>query len=112
MFLDNLHEDSVITGIIKCMLFSVYKFYLKVFLIVLGLDVLSVNRSNPEEFIHIFVKNTPKLIEFLEFMIETREEDCTPEVHNTLLELYLQSYKNEIKEDVSVLSHLSFICIS
>ncbi|CAG2182887.1 unnamed protein product, partial [Oppiella nova] len=32
-------------------------------------------------------------------MIETREEDCTPEVHNTLLELYLQSYKNEIKED-------------
>lgn len=58
-------------------------------------------RSNPEEFIHIFVKNTPKLIEFLEFMIEIRGGECSPEVHNTLLELYLQSYKNEIKEDVS-----------
>ena len=47
------------------------------------------------------MKNTSKLIEFLEFMLEVRVGDCSPEVHNTLLELYLQSYKNEIKEDVS-----------
>ena len=64
--------------------------------------------SNPEEFIHIFVKNTPKLIDFLEFMIEIRGHECSAEVHNTLLELYLQSYKNEIKEDVSSLVCFAF----
>lgn len=57
--------------------------------------------SNPEDFIHIFVKNTPKLIEFLEYIAEARRGNCSPEIHNTLLELYLHSYKNEVKEDVS-----------
>ncbi|XP_054160559.1 vacuolar protein sorting-associated protein 11 homolog [Oppia nitens] len=70
--------------------------------IVTGLDLLTMSerqRPNPEEFIHIFVKNSQKLIDFLEYMIEMRDNDCSAEVHNTLLELYLQSYKTEIKED-------------
>ncbi len=60
-------------------------------------------RSNPEDFIHIFVKNTPKLIEFLEYIVEARRTNCSPEIHNTLLELYLHSFKNEVKEDVSLI---------
>lgn len=66
-----------------------------------GFSTVSEQKSNPEEFIHIFVKNSAKLIEFLEHMVKARPGNCSPEVHNTLLELYLHEYNNEIKEEVS-----------
>jgi len=47
-------------------------------------------RANPDEFIHIFVHQKQKLIEFLQYMIRIRN-DCSNIVFNTLIELYLQN---------------------
>lgn len=45
-------------------------------------------RSHPDDFIHIFVHQKPKLKEFLEHMVKMRN-DCSNVTYNTLLELYL-----------------------
>lgn len=72
----------------------------------------------PEGFIHIFMNHPLKLIEFLEFIITESKSiigsdgqslEVPFEISNTLLEMYLYSYKNEIKEDVRVFQILNCI---
>ncbi|XP_071958560.1 vacuolar protein sorting-associated protein 11 homolog isoform X2 [Antedon mediterranea] len=54
----------------------------------------TVNRAAAEEFIHIFVNNSRKLMEFLEHM--TTVQPNSPEIiYNTLLELYLHDMAHE-----------------
>lgn len=48
----------------------------------------SLRDINPEDFITIFVNQSSWLIKFLEFIIEIKQG--TPQVYNTLLELYLR----------------------
>ncbi|XP_022253825.1 vacuolar protein sorting-associated protein 11 homolog [Limulus polyphemus] len=55
-----------------------------------------INKSSPEEFIHIFVNNSKKLMEFLEMKVEPRSSSAL--VYNTLLELYLHNYNHETDE--------------
>lgn len=64
----------------------------------------------PEKYLHIFLNHPAMLIEYLEFIIKEvniistkmgHKFELSPEISNTLLEMYLHSYKNEIKEDVS-----------
>ncbi|GFQ99030.1 vacuolar protein sorting-associated protein 11 homolog [Trichonephila clavata] len=50
--------------------------------------------TNPEEFIHIFVNNTERLLEFLEHMIKIRPTSSSL-VYNTYLELCLKAYSKE-----------------
>ncbi|KAG8192364.1 hypothetical protein JTE90_029095 [Oedothorax gibbosus] len=50
--------------------------------------------SNPEEFIHIFVNNSERLLEFLEHMIKVRPTSSSL-VYNTYLELCLKAYSKE-----------------
>ncbi|KFM62524.1 Vacuolar protein sorting-associated protein 11-like protein, partial [Stegodyphus mimosarum] len=50
--------------------------------------------SNPEEFIHIFVNNSERLLEFLEHMIKIRPTSSSL-VYNTYLELCLKTYGKE-----------------
>ncbi|XP_023235262.1 vacuolar protein sorting-associated protein 11 homolog [Centruroides sculpturatus] len=52
----------------------------------------TIQRAQPEEFIHIFVNNTEKLLEFLQHMVRERPSSSAL-VYNTLLELQLQSWK-------------------
>jgi hypothetical protein len=47
-------------------------------------------RTQPEEFIHIFVNQTSSLLKFLEHMVD-KQPDSAPQVYDTLLELYLQA---------------------
>lgn len=89
------------------------------------LEVSLVNESGlsreelslPEKYLHIFLNNSSKLIEFLEYLIEQSKQislqtgssvQLCPEVSNTLLEMYLHEYKNEINEDVSTFYYDSF----
>lgn len=50
--------------------------------------VRKTKRSHPDNFIHIFVHQKPKLKEFLQHMVKERN-DCSNVTYNTLLELYL-----------------------
>ncbi|XP_064459798.1 vacuolar protein sorting-associated protein 11 homolog isoform X2 [Ornithodoros turicata] len=54
-------------------------------------------RSHPEDFIHIFVSNSEKLLEFLQHMVEVQPQSSTL-VYNTLLELHLQSFNHQENE--------------
>ncbi|XP_066929796.1 vacuolar protein sorting-associated protein 11 homolog [Clytia hemisphaerica] len=58
-----------------------------------------IERSHPDDFIHIFVHQRPKLKEFLQHMVKERN-DCSNVTYNTLLELYLHdaSVANSNKE--------------
>ncbi|XP_069106820.1 vacuolar protein sorting-associated protein 11 homolog isoform X1 [Argopecten irradians] len=58
-----------------------------------------IQKASAEEFIHIFVNNSPKLTEFLEHMIKVKPNSPSL-LYNTLLELYLQEYVHE--KDISV----------
>lgn len=51
-------------------------------------------RSHPEDFIHIFVNKSDKLLEFLQHMVTVQPRSSTL-VYNTLLELHLQAYNHE-----------------
>lgn len=50
-----------------------------------------MQRARPDEFIHIFVKNSQQLTEFLEAMIACELKPAAV-VYNTLLELHLQNW--------------------
>ena len=74
-----------------------------------------------EKFLHIFLNHSAKLIEYLEFIISESksivdaEGNSIPvsfEISNTLLEMYLHSYKSQIKEDVSKTASLVEICFN
>ncbi|XP_055330942.1 vacuolar protein sorting-associated protein 11 homolog [Paramacrobiotus metropolitanus] len=49
--------------------------------------------ANPEDFFHIFVNHSGLMCEFLEYVANCRS-DLSPEFYNTLLELYLENWKN------------------
>lgn len=55
--------------------------------------------ANPEEFIHIFVNNSERLLEFLEHMIKVRPSSSSL-VYNTYLELCLKAYGKETDDAV------------
>ena len=47
-------------------------------------------RANPEEFIHLFVRQPRELKDFLEFLTENEPSRCSTIVYNTLLEIYMR----------------------
>ncbi|CAN8016525.1 unnamed protein product [Ixodes persulcatus] len=51
-------------------------------------------KSHPEDFIHIFVNKSDKLLEFLEHMVKVQPNSSSL-VYNTLLELHLQVHNHE-----------------
>ncbi|KAK7475894.1 hypothetical protein BaRGS_00032862, partial [Batillaria attramentaria] len=53
-----------------------------------------IQHANAEEFIHIFVKNSAQLTQFLEHMVEVQPNSSSL-VYNTLLELYLHDMVHE-----------------
>ncbi|OTF79124.1 vacuolar protein sorting-associated protein 11-like protein, partial [Euroglyphus maynei] len=67
-----------------------------------------IEQNRPEKYLHIFLNHHSKMIEFLEFISKKWKQLQSPdssakvpiEISNTLLEMYMHSYKNEIQEDV------------
>lgn len=56
----------------------------------------SVDAANPEDFLHLFVKNSRAMVNFLEHMILARPADLSGTVYNTLLEHYLHQFQDEL----------------
>lgn len=52
--------------------------------------------ADPTEFIHIFLKHSPELIDFLEH-IHTNHISSSNIIANTLLELYINSFSDPFK---------------
>lgn len=69
----------------------------------------TLGEINPEDFVTIFVNQPSWLIKFLEFIIEIKQG--TPQVYNTLLELYLRGVES-IKDNYSELSDESGLIIN
>lgn len=67
-----------------------------------------IEQNRPEKYLHIFLNHHSKMIEFLEYISDKwkklQNSDSVAkvpiEISNTLLEMYMHSYKNEIQEDV------------
>ncbi|KAK9507651.1 hypothetical protein O3M35_007461 [Rhynocoris fuscipes] len=57
----------------------------------------NINKSSPEDFIHYFINNSEKLIEFLEELIQVNPKLST-HIYTTLLENYLQMWMLENDE--------------
>ncbi|KAJ8686405.1 hypothetical protein QAD02_022199 [Eretmocerus hayati] len=53
----------------------------------------SSERANPEDFIHLFLNNSERLVEFLEYLVKTDSKWSTP-VYNTLVEHYLHVWSS------------------
>ena len=45
--------------------------------------------ASPELFLHLFVNNSGKMVDFLESMVKTKPESCGGGAYTTLLEHYL-----------------------
>ncbi|EGC37991.1 hypothetical protein DICPUDRAFT_76416 [Dictyostelium purpureum] len=60
-------------------------------------NINNLEKSSPEEFIHIFVSKSEWLVKFLEYMVQQNIE--SPAVYNTLLELYLREDPNLTAEE-------------
>ncbi|KAH9526087.1 Vacuolar protein sorting-associated protein 11 [Dermatophagoides farinae] len=66
-----------------------------------------IEQNRPEKYLHIFLNHHSKMIEFLEYISDKwkklQNSDSVAkvpiEISNTLLEMYMHSYKNEIQED-------------
>ncbi|XP_008204135.1 vacuolar protein sorting-associated protein 11 homolog isoform X1 [Nasonia vitripennis] len=63
----------------------------------------SVEKANPEDFIHLFLNNSERLVEFLEHLIKTDSKWSTP-VYNTLVEHYLHVWSS-LNEEISKLQY-------
>ncbi|KAF7495115.1 Vacuolar protein sorting-associated protein 11 -like protein [Sarcoptes scabiei] len=82
----------------------------------IGNDSNTFVGGNPEMYLHIFLNNHSKMIEFLEFLIkewkrfEKFEPEVPMEISNTLLELYMHSYKtdtkNQLRSEIKILNLL------
>lgn len=55
----------------------------------------TVDRANPEDFIHLFVKTPERLIDFLEHLMRTLS-NLSPLVYSTLIELYLHRWQKDL----------------
>lgn len=59
--------------------------------------------ANPEDFFHIFINHSTEMRTFLEYVVQFRD-DLPPDLHNTLLELYLEESRktvdNVVRTDV------------
>ncbi|XP_011305315.1 vacuolar protein sorting-associated protein 11 homolog [Fopius arisanus] len=60
-----------------------------------------VERSNPEDFIHLFLNNSERLVEFLEHLVKTDTKWSTM-VYNTLVEHYLHVWGAQSSEVMRV----------
>ncbi|XP_063984513.1 vacuolar protein sorting-associated protein 11 homolog [Diachasmimorpha longicaudata] len=60
-----------------------------------------VERSNPEDFIHFFLNNSERLVEFLEHLVKTDTKWSTM-VYNTLVEHYLHIWGAQSSEVMNV----------
>eukprot|EP01084_Bolivina_argentea_P100259 180057_1 len=49
-----------------------------------------VERAQPEEFIHLFVRQPVELRDFLEYLIDSEPSRCKTIIYNTLLEIYMR----------------------
>lgn len=60
----------------------------------LYLDDLDIGDDiNHDEFLNVFVKNSAKMLDFLEYIIKLSPETATSAYYNTLLDLYLRSFR-------------------
>lgn len=59
--------------------------------------------AQPEDFLHLFVKNSVHMVEFLEHMIQVRSSDSSQTVYNTILEHYLSQWSNTKVGNISML---------
>lgn len=62
-----------------------------------------VNRANPEDFIHLFLNNSERLVEFLEHLVKNDSKWSTL-VYNTLVEHYLHVW-SALKDEISKLQY-------
>lgn len=60
--------------------------------------VASVKAADPKQFLHLFVKNSRKMVEFLEYMIAVKP-DTSGATYTTLLEHYLHQYDDQQDPD-------------
>lgn len=59
----------------------------------------SIDRANPEDFIHLFTKAAPELlIDFLEHLLANMN-NCSQLVYNTLIEHYLRCWKTDPRSE-------------
>ncbi|XP_047107852.1 vacuolar protein sorting-associated protein 11 homolog isoform X3 [Schistocerca piceifrons] len=58
-----------------------------------GSSSLHVERANPEDFIHLFLNNSERLVEFLEHLVKVHTKWSTL-VYNTLIEHYLHLWES------------------
>lgn len=61
--------------------------------LILNFDALDTDDVNFDDFLNIFVKNSAKMLEFLEYVIKISPELATSALYNTLLDLYLRQHK-------------------
>lgn len=62
-----------------------------------------VDRANPEDFIHLFLNNSERLVEFLEHLVKNEGKWSTL-VYNTLVEHYLHVW-SALKDEISKLQY-------
>ncbi len=53
-----------------------------------------VKAAQAEHFLHLFVRNSAQMVDFLEFVIRSRPAEASGGVYNTLLEHYLHQYSD------------------
>lgn len=65
-----------------------------------------IDRANPEDFIHLFVKSSSQLlIEFLEHLVKN-VNSCSPLVYNTLIEHYIRCWKTDKRAEEQLIEIL------
>lgn len=59
-------------------------------------------QASPDDFLPLFIRHSEEVIDFLEFLTQSRPSQCSELVYNNLLEQYLHQFKHaeEAKEDV------------
>ena len=61
-----------------------------------------IQKANPEEFIHLFVRQPKELKDFLEYLIDNEPSRCKTIVYNTLLEIYMrEAFELKSKKNLS-----------
>lgn len=71
----------------------------------------TVDRANPEDFIHLFVKTPERLIDFLEHLVRTLS-NLSPLVYSTLIELYLHRWQDDLHAEQRLMDILQTIAHS
>lgn len=65
-----------------------------------------IDRAEPEEFIHLFVKSSSDLlVDFLEHLVKN-VNNCSPLVYNTLIEHYIRCWKTDKRAEEQLMDIL------